>query len=122
MRELLFRGKRTVNGEWITESDCIMPIHNIRGTLIKLWLKDRGWVDVIPETVSQYTGLTDANGKKIFEEDIVRYSNGFGHIEWAQLHGAFMCVEENGEYWEWLDNMYDIEILGNIHDNPELLT
>ena len=76
---------------------------------------------VYSDTVGQYTGFDDKNGKKIFQGDIVRYPNGYGYIAWAETHGAFMCVEENGEYWEWFDNMYDIEVIGNIHDNPELL-
>lgn len=121
MREILFRGKRVDNGEWVYGNYAFTDFDNKQYFIFQNKAFEHL---VIPETVGQYTGLTDKNGKKIFEGDIVEYQNGYGHIEWAQLHGAFMCVEENGDYWEWLDNMYDIEVIGNIHDihdNPELL-
>lgn len=123
MREILFRGKpvnKAFGDEFIYGSLGV-----IREGLVAIYNCLEFTEDirhfVIPETVGQYTGLTDKNGTKIFEGDIVKYSNGYGHIAWAELHGAFMCVEENGEYWEWISNMYDIEVVGNIHDNPELL-
>jgi uncharacterized phage protein (TIGR01671 family) len=120
MREILFRGKRKDNGEWI-EGDSLIHSMYKKGDVCIGVVEGLAIHSVIPSTIGQFTGLTDKNGKKIFEGDIVKYSNGYGHIAWAELHGAFMCVEENGEYWEWFSNMYDIEVIGNIHDNPELL-
>lgn len=116
MKEILFRGK-TETGEW---AQGYYVKGAIRHCIVKS-LAGYPQYDVIPDTVGQFTGLTDKNATKIFEGDIVKYSNGYGHIAWAELHVAFMCVEENGEYWEWISNMYDIEVVGNIHDNPELL-
>ena len=123
MREVLFRGKRTDNGEWITDSETY--IRDGDG----IWLSDENLnvVTVIPETVGQFTGLTDKNGVKIFEGDIVRYD--------VNYHD--MVISYDVENWGgWLyedmdDNMQaysiyefclkDIAVVGNIHDNPELL-
>ena len=123
MREFLLRGKRTDNGEWITDSETY--IRDGDG----IWLSDENLnvVTVIPETVGQFTGLTDKNGKRIFEGDIVRYD--------VNYHD--MVISYDVENWGgWLyedmdDNMQaysiyefclkDIAVVGNIHDNPDII-
>lgn len=123
MHEILFRGKRTDNGEWITDSETY--IRDGDG----IWLSDENLnvVTVIPETVGQFTGLTDKNGVKIFEGDIVRYD--------VNYHD--MVISYDVENWGgWLyedmdDNMQaysiyefclkDIAVIGNIHDNPDII-
>ena len=130
MREIVFRAKRTYNGEWVEgyyihipegegtydeERHLIQQIHN-NGII--------GFsVDVIPETVGQYTGLTDKNGKKIFEGDIVvcELFEETGQIAYHESEAMFVV-----EFDTWLtdfDHLYgkDLEVIGNIHDNPELL-
>ena len=130
MREILFRGKRTDNGEWIEgfysaeEYDPYIgkieyiPRIQIIGKCVSL--------GVIPETVGQYTGLTDKNGVRIFEGDIVeRVSDGEqAVISWLKY---FACFGLSFDGWccgfdNYDDNLpSDFEVIGNIHDNSELL-
>lgn len=126
MREILFRGKCKNSGEWVVGDFChpcnicyetIGYDEQLKQDNVPIWNDEA----VAPETVGQYTGLTDKNGKKIFDGDIVRYDNGTGYIAWSDYNAAWMCVEEKGEYREWFSNMSEIEIIGNIYDNPELL-
>ena len=126
MREILFRGKRTDNGEWVygmpcaTEQSGIYAIQTLQG----------GIFDVIPDTVGQYTGLTDKNknGKKIFEGDILEFSDRLVEVFWHAHLGCWDCNflqftnKENSRddmsprSWKWKS-----KVIGNIHDNPELL-
>lgn len=79
--------------------------------------------EVIPETVGQYTGLTDKNGKKIFEGDIVNlhlpYKTKACVIEWEDY--GFIIRDINDAYYTYPLVGFDIEVIGNIYDNPELL-
>lgn len=125
MREILFRGKRFDNGEWIYGDfvdgdmicECIEDTENVTGTYYGL-TPYVGFVKVISETVGQYTGLNDKNGKKIFEGDIVRDS-------WEQINSVEYCIGffypfiAFPEYRCWSPD--DCEVIGNIHDNPKLL-
>lgn len=122
MREILFRGKRTDNGTWAY------------GYLFCIW--ERTYLcwgttndvpnmkEVIPETVGQYTGLTDKNDVRIFEGDIIQSLESIvtGLVQWFPEHSAFMvwCKSANevGFLYECADI---IKVIGNIHDNPGLL-
>lgn len=121
----LFRGKRTDNGEWIYGNYCYAELIDKSGyeDLIIEQPADGETRRVIPETVGQYTGLKDKNSKMIFEGDIVIYERDeeVGQIEYHENEAMFVV-----EFDTWLtdfDHMYgkDLEVIGNIHDNPELL-
>ena len=144
MREKLFRGKRKDNGEWIEgfliiyDKRYFIITANEYETYFFAWLKDNEYifgrfVEVIPETVGQYTGLTDKNGKKIFEGDIVSmfaWSNDLSQkgakttacIE-NYMGNSCICVY-GGSLGVTLSSMlidHTVEVIGNIHDTPELL-
>lgn len=117
MREILFRGKRIDNGEW-AYSRC--P----DGTLYSGVVKH----DFIPETIGQYTGLIDKNGKRIYEGDICRNTrNGDTvSVKWHGTMAGYVCSKRksNSILYDFgeLFRAYDkYEVIGNIHDNPELL-
>ena len=129
MREILFRGKRVDNGEWVEGNFIKDNWGDTYGELIYGILQDReapaglaGWIPkrVLPETVGEYTGLTDKNGKKIFEGDIIRSNSERGYIEYYPNDCAFDVVDDHGFYW-LISEMSNIEVIGNIHDNHELL-
>ena len=130
MREVLFRGKRTDNGEW-EYGDLWCNPYGKRAVCIVSPINDQGTTggnEVIPETVGQYTGLTDKNGRKIFEGDIVEgnseyftYTHPYGKVVYdgGQFFISFDDVLEDIEcLGAWAN---DVEIIGNIYDNPELL-
>lgn len=130
IREVIFRGKRTDNGEWIEGSLlgidwCDKPsTYSIApNTPVSVFYS------VIPETVGQYTGLTDRNGTKIFEGDIVHCVSKLDSADMVVIFecGQFRMILAE-KYHEYQTNVgyYDIncfakEVIGNIHDNSELL-
>lgn len=119
MREFLFRGKSTDFGDWL--SGYIRQYENGKVTICDVENKRLWFVD--PSTVGEFTSLTDKNGKKIFEGDIVRNGDYTMIVVWCDFHAAFMlafCVD--GDYFEAISNSHIyLEVIGNIHDNPELL-
>ncbi len=137
MREIIFRGK-TDNGEWVEGYLTRRPSAIQYGVHYSPWFIDTSprdpddsgdFYNVDGETVGQYTGLTDKNGKKIFEGDIVKGYLGYGdnenniaYIEYQEDSIGFVLVEilkeDSGKYFEISD---DVKVIGNIHDNPELL-
>lgn len=139
MREILFRGKRLYDGEWVygfyvhcadrwgRDKDLIQSLDLESGEFGFLH-------DIDPETVGQFTGLLDKNGKKIFEGDVVAQNwydytepsdDSFGEVVFCEYDCSFsvMDVKKDGivplgrcHAYHW-----EVEVIGNIHDNPELL-
>ena len=144
MREILFRGKRTDNGKWEC-GDLLSPneFNAIPHIVYIDYLNEYGDIGeistpVIPETVGQYTGLTDKNGVRIFEGDMVKgiaYSvERIGVIVWIDEIASFgvrYFKSQNPTTWEnssilrcasmGKTDEFAAEIIGNIHANPELL-
>lgn len=140
-REILFRGKRTYNGEWIYGS----YVKDYTGQSYIVWENEivKGsistkTISVDPSTVGQYTGLTDKNGKKIFEGDIVHavYQSNYGGLENTDF--GIGVVKYSDSYYGGAAYEIDIigesgsrafstalekgvTIIGNVWDNPELL-
>ena len=132
MRKHLFRGKRTDNNEWMygvpveVEPYFEMYYFNFEEYEMEHHL-------VAPETIGQYTGLTDKNGKKIFEGDIVKdfipfnftidgekeFEENVYVIEYSSKSGGFKPFCESDHYGDSI--IEECEVIGNIHDNPELL-
>ena len=125
MCEILFRGKRVDNGEWTYGYYCPKPYSHFpcEATIFPSETIDRDWHGerVDPDTVGKFTGLTDRNGVKIFEGDIVKYGQ-CGKVEYNSGSAQFTLNFTNSTY-EGFDKIpfCDCEVLGNIHDTPELL-
>ena len=123
MREILFRGKRIDNGEWVY-GNFVKGCVDDFAYIVEFGNKDlcRNFVEVIPETVGQYTGLTDKNGKKIFEGDIL---DGLCGLHIVYFDDSFACFDwENaiGKQSESFSGFADdYEVIGNIYDNKEIL-
>ena len=121
-RKIVFRGKRIDTGEWVygylADENYINDINTV----------DLSSIEVDPDTVGQYTGLTDRNGKDVYEGDIAlldyadfnvgKDGQTYAVVRWIDDRAAFMWDAGLNYY---ADMRNDVEICGNIHDNPELL-
>lgn len=131
MREILFRGKRTINGDWVY-GDFVRGNErkSLRDSIFVYDSETQSFNDyeINPSTLGQYTGLTDKNGKRIFEGDIAKVLQGkdkdIAYVGFE--NGAFMLYPKTGNIyertlWSYWYNDWDVEVIGNITDNPDLL-
>ena len=117
MREILFRGKTVCDGDWVYGGITWNPSR-------KKFFIHTDWeeANVIPETVGQYTGLTDENGVKIFEGDILHAAQGDFVVRWSESICSFVAGEkERMRPCMNSGTMKYCEVIGNIFDNPELI-
>lgn len=134
MREILFKAKRKDNGKWVEgyyvycrKRHYILPVLN---KAIGFDEREDEWVEVDPDTICQYTGLTDKNGEKIWENDIcdrkekypeiVTYNKGDWQLDYSYALGKekHFCACNLGFY---ACERECVEVIGNVFDNPELL-
>lgn len=151
-REILFKAKRRDNGEWVEGS----LINTKKGVAYIIRSKSKAFIpkgkniicsaecyEIDPDTICQFTGLTDKNGKRIWENDILRYSYDYdgspflkdgeemkyrvGAVFWSEWRGSWAVCGRgnkkctNNDVFKYNRNPNRTEVIGNIFDNPELL-
>ena len=131
MREILFRGKGTIDGEWkygyYTGEVCKTPFSPTTKQDNIIQLGSNLWCEVVPDTVGQFTGLTDENGTKIFEGDIIQTydpDDGYAVVRYDDTETEFYADFVGDNVYYGLGETFrndDIEVIGNIYDNPELI-
>lgn len=115
MRTIKFRAKSLHTGEW-HYGDLIQPKDDA------VFIQERGTAGFLsdPKTVGQFTGMLDKNGKEIYFDDIVSDKYGdIGSVVWCS--DWTMRVDWGGGEIHFIDPHWGLEVIGNIHDNPELL-
>lgn len=133
-RYILFKGKFDDSGRWVkgqlvevNDTYLIIPNHAIK--MLAGWFSTSNIIEVKKDTICQCTGLKDKNGNLIWENDIVRDEHGnFYKAFWQNNYYQFswICVKSDvfliGAKWDlWSFRSFEIEVIGNIFDNPELV-
>lgn len=130
MREILFKAKRKDNGEWVEgyyRADPDLDTHYICGW--NYYASENGLErelfeeEIDPNTICQYTGLTDKNGEKIWENDILDCGMKL-RVSWHHFKASWVLSKKGWMYNHFFGESVepeDVEVIGNIFDNPELL-
>ncbi len=131
MREIKFRGKSKEKNSFVYGNFVFMKVNKTHGNFCIIPQDgenkttddiENSIEDVFPETIGQYTGLKDRNGTRIFEGDIIRYPDN-KNMEVRYRYGGFIVFQDAGKPIPlFVIAPEKIEVIGNIHDNPKLLT
>lgn len=126
MREIKFRGKAILNGEWIkgylfydyNNADEYRPFITYKSEAFLGGVNEQ---QIDKDTIGQYTGLHDKNGKEIYEGDIVKGTfYGFPMVEYDYIFQIYWDEKEKGFMANYFEPS-ECEVIGNIYENPELL-
>lgn len=121
MRTIKFRGKSIMTGEWFYGN---LYVKDTTGRT-HITTPERGCLNINPETVGQFTGIFDKDGKEIYEGDIIRGSNGSINGYECPFKTQIKWLNDGCEFntpnWGYTDSTHYFKVIGNIHDNPELL-
>lgn len=129
MRKIKYRGKQIRTGGWVVGEPHITTTINPHIHVDRRITGEADRIDsieIIPETIGQFTGLLDKNEKEIYEGDIIRFGAQYGSVsdvKYITKNAGYLVKDKFGD-WQWL---YDVvastncEIIGNIYDNPDLL-
>ncbi|MEK5178241.1 YopX family protein [Paenibacillus odorifer] len=127
-REIKFRGKRIDNSEWIEgyyayrhdEEKHYIVVETVSTQGYNTYFTD---YEVDPNTVGQYTGLNDKNGRKICEGDIIRWHERVTADYQITFTEGVFCLDSNGlnNFYHHREDLVKWEVIGNIYENPELI-
>ena len=130
MRENMgvYRGKRIYNGEWLEGSLLFYPDVNRAFMSLGRFHKIGDFFEIDKKTIGQHTNKDDRHGKKVFEDDILRFENNDGEYSlyvcrWSDKESGWIVDSIGQGGYDTLDAFFceNAEVIGNIHDNPELL-
>jgi uncharacterized phage protein (TIGR01671 family) len=132
VRTIKFRGKRIDNGDWV-EGDLVHDYWISYNQTLKISIRYKIGdyysfpIEIHPSTVGQFTGLIDKNGKEIYEGDVVEYEsyprNQNEQVSFSLYEAGFYPFTKpalGGYEWDYIDSKH-CQIIGNIHDNPDLI-
>ena len=130
MREILFKAKRIIDGEWV-EGDIIHSLYKIGDVCVGNFGNGNGIYQVDEKTICQYTGLTDKNGNKIWENDVCDRNEKYPEVvkqhkgDWVLDYSYAFGKEDGYSYcnlgFYTCERNNCVEDIGNIFDDPELL-